>query len=118
MLTTVDAALAELEQEPDVPEGETSLELLQAIYRDKGQPLNVRVKCAVEALPHEYGRVTAAKKSRNSFADELDRALLERAIARSQSPLPLPAPMIEHEPLPASELKRPFSNYKNNYRRY
>jgi hypothetical protein len=42
MLATVDAALAELEEEPDGPEGETSLQLLQAIYRNRKQPLNVR----------------------------------------------------------------------------
>jgi hypothetical protein len=116
MLTTVDAALAELEQEPDVPEGETSLQLLQAIYRDKGQPLNVRVRCAIEALVHEFpkkGTDPGWQRDGKSFAEAL-----ERAIARSQQPVPLPAPMIEHEPLPASELKRPFSNYRNNYRRY
>ena len=54
MLTTVDAALAELEEEPHAPEGETSLQLLQAIYKDKRQPLNVRVRCAIEALQHEW----------------------------------------------------------------
>ena len=53
MLTTVHAALAELEEEPQGPEGETSLQLLQAIYRDRRQPLNVRVRCAVESLAHE-----------------------------------------------------------------
>ena len=34
MLATVEQALAELEEEPIEPEGETSLKLLQAIYRD------------------------------------------------------------------------------------
>ena len=56
MLATIDAALAELEQEPDAPDGETSLKLLQAIYKDKRQPLNVRVRCAIEALPFEVPR--------------------------------------------------------------
>jgi hypothetical protein len=45
--------------EGEGPEGKTSLELLQAIYRDRSQPLNVRVRCAVEALAHEYPRVSA-----------------------------------------------------------
>jgi hypothetical protein len=35
------------------PEGETSLQLLQNVYRNRKQPLNVRVRCAVEALAHE-----------------------------------------------------------------
>src|SRR6516165_3492782 len=90
MLTTVDAALAELEEEPLGPEGESSLQLLQTVYRDRRQPLNVRVRCAVEALAHEYPRVSAVavtSMSGQSFAEAL-----ERAIKRSEQPLPLPAP--------------------------
>jgi hypothetical protein len=106
----------ELERVDEGPEGETSLQLLQAIYRDKGQPLNVRVRCAIEALVHEYpkkGTDPGWQRDGKSFAE-----MLERAIERSKQPS-LPAPMtIEHEPLPAEELKKPFSNYKNNYRRY
>ena len=117
MLTTVDAALRELEEEPEGPEGETSLQLLQNVYRNRKQPLNVRVRCAVEALAHEYPRVSAVavtSMSGQSFAEAL-----ERAIIRSKQPVPLPAPKtIEHEPLPAEVLKKPFSNYRNNYRRY
>src|SRR6516165_6369273 len=98
MLTTVDAALAELDQEPEGPKGETSLELLQAVYRDRKQPLRLRVTCAKEALAHEYPRVSAVavtSMSGQSFAEALDRA-----ISRSQAPLPLPAPAptIEHDP--------------------
>ena len=40
-------------------EGETSLKLLQAIYKDKKQPLNVRVRCAIEALPFEVPKLSA-----------------------------------------------------------
>ena len=46
------------------PEGETSLQLLQTVYRDRKQPLNVRVRCAVEALAHEYPRVSAVAVTR------------------------------------------------------
>src|SRR6516162_3914470 len=80
------------------PPGETSLQLLQTVYRDRKQPLNVRVRCAVEALAHEYPRVSAVavtSMSGQSFAEAL-----ERAIKRSEQPLPLPAPtartVIEH----------------------
>ena len=112
-MTTVDAALAELEQEPDTPEGETSLELLQAIYRDRKQPLNVRVRCAVEALVHEYPKLSAVAHTRFDFAAELDKATaaLERAKERSaQANLPrLNGPV---EQLPASELKGPMQRLR------
>jgi hypothetical protein len=105
-------------EEPKIeegPEGETSLQLLQTVYRDRKQPLNVRVRCAVEALAHEYPRVSAvavASMSGQSFAEAL-----ERAIERSTKP---PPKVIEHEPpeLPAKDLKGPFPNYRNNYRRF
>ena len=80
----------------DGPEGETSLQLLQTVYRDRKQPLNVRVRCAVEALAHEYPRVSAVavtSMSGQSFAEALDRA-----ISRSQQPLLLNGPV---EELPA-----------------
>jgi hypothetical protein len=106
----------EMEIVEEGPEGETSLQLLQAIYRDKGQPLNVRVRCAIEALVHEYpkkGTDPGWQRDGKSFAE-----MLERAIERSKQPSLLAPNTIEHEPLPAEELKRPFSNYRNNYRRY
>ena len=101
MLATVEAALAELEEELIAPEGETSLLLLQAIYKDKKQPLNVRVRCAIEALRFEVPKFSAtaiATMDGKPFAEAL-----ERAIERSKSPVPLlngPAPE-----LPAEELK-------------
>jgi hypothetical protein len=36
-----------VEEPEDGPEGETSLQLLWAIYRNRKQPLNVRVRCAI-----------------------------------------------------------------------
>jgi hypothetical protein len=114
MLTTVDAALAELEEEPEGPEGETSLQLLQNVYRDRKQPLNVRVRCAVEALVHEYTKKGTDKGSMidGSFAERLEREL--RAIERSKQPVPLLNGPVEE--LPASELKKPF--VRSNYRRF
>jgi hypothetical protein len=97
-------------EEPEVeegPEGETSLELLQNVYRNRTQPLNVRVRCAVEALAHEYPRVSAVavtNMSGQSFAEAL-----ERAIERSKKPIPLPAKTIEHD---ASEMKRPNAQFR------
>src|SRR6516165_7980823 len=93
------------------PEGDTSLQLLQNVYRNRKQPLNVRVRCAVEALVHEYPRVSAVavtSMSGQSFAEAL-----ERAIARSKAPLALNAPVIEHEPtVSPEEMRRPFQRYR------
>jgi hypothetical protein len=109
MLATIDAALAELEQEPDAPDGETSLKLLQAIYKDKRQPLNVRVRCAIEALPFEVPKLSAtaiATMDERSFA-----AALDRCIERSKSPPPMPnAPTIEL--VDATELKKPMARFR------
>src|SRR6516165_7399368 len=89
------------------PEGETSLQLLQNVYRNRKQPLNVRVRCAVEALAHEYPRVSAVAVSHMSGNDFA--SALERAIQRSKAPLPLPSPTVEHDPpVSAEEMKRPF----------
>jgi hypothetical protein len=102
------------EKVEDGPEGETSLQLLQTVYRDRKQPLNVRVRCAVEALAHEYPRVSAVavtSMSGQSFAEALDRA-----IKRSEQPLPLPAPdapkTIEHD---ASELRGPMARLERRF---
>jgi hypothetical protein len=94
------------------PEGETSLQLLQNVYRNRKQPLNVRVRCAVEALAHEYPRVSAVAVSHMNGQDFA--SALERAIARSKSPLALnPPAVIEHEPpVSPDEMKRPFQRYR------
>jgi hypothetical protein len=96
----------------DGPEGETSLQLMQNVYRNRKLPLTVRVRCAVEAAPYENPRVSAVavtSMSSQSFAEALDRA-----ISRSKGPLLLNSP----PELPAEELKGPFPNYRNNLRRF
>ena len=116
MVDAVDEVLNRIEQQKveEGPEGETSLQLLQTVYRDRKQPLNVRVRCAVEALAHEYPRVSAVavtSMSGQSFAEAL-----ERAIKRSEQPLPLPAPtartVIEHDP---DEMKGPFTRLDRRF---
>jgi hypothetical protein len=89
----------------------TSLKYLQSIYRDENQATNVRIRCAVEALPYENPRVSAvtiATMDGKTFAEAL-----ERCIERSNSPVPrLNGPV---EPLPAGEYKKPFP--RRSYRR-
>jgi hypothetical protein len=75
----------EVPEEPIVPEGETSLKLLQAIYKDKKQPLNVRVRCAIEALPFEVPKLSAtaiATMDGKTFAQALDRAIERSKVRR------------------------------------
>jgi len=78
----------------------------------KSQHLARARELGVEALVHEYPRVSAVavtSMSGQSFAEAL-----ERAIQRSKAPLALDPPaVIEHEPLvEPSEMKRPFSRYR------
>ena len=104
MADELDTIFAEIEDEP---EGETSLKLLQTVYRDRKQPLNVRVRCAIGALAHEYPKVSAVQVSHMNGQDFA--SALERAIQRSKSSLPLPAPTIEHDP---AELKKSNARYR------
>jgi hypothetical protein len=73
-------------------------------------PLNVRVRCAIEALAFENPKLSAMAVTRmdgKSFAEQL-----ERAIERSQKPLPPPK---LSEPLSASELKKPMARLQRRF---
>jgi hypothetical protein len=109
MLATVDGALAELEEEEELVElapGEVSLDFLQRIYRSTQQPMSLRMRAAIEALPEvpKLSATAIATMDGKSFAEAL-----ERCIERSHSPPRLNGPT---EPLPPEELKRPMSRYR------
>jgi hypothetical protein len=54
----------------------TSLDLLRAIYRCPTANLQMRIRCAVAALPHEHPRLmVTAQVNEQSFAEILDRRL-------------------------------------------
>jgi hypothetical protein len=99
----------------DTPEERTAaLEYLQGIYNDATQSTSTRMRAAIESLPYETPKLSAtaiATLDGKTFAEAL-----ERAIERSKGPVMLNGPTIEHEPLPASELKKPF--VRSNYRRF
>ena len=117
MVDAVNEVLNRIEQqkvEPELPEGITALPLLQMAYRGQVKLTAQQARCAIEALPYEMPKLSAtaiATMDGQTFAEAL-----ERCIERSKGP-----PMLNGGPvveLPAEELKRPFSNYRNNYRRY
>jgi hypothetical protein len=86
MADTINAVLDRIETQQrdlDRVEGETALELLQAVYRDQRQPLPVRIRCATEALPYENPKLSAVAvgyMSADSFAARLDKAIARSGV--------------------------------------
>ncbi|WP_438279113.1 hypothetical protein [Nitrobacter sp.] len=68
----------------DIGPSRTSLDFLQAVYRDPCQPISRRMRAAVAALPFEHPKlaVTATLGPNSGFA-----ARLETAIKRSRGDL-------------------------------
>jgi hypothetical protein len=78
----------------EFPANGTSLDLLQAIYRNPEMPLHTRMRAASMCLPHEHPRLGITFQTTN----ETDFArLLDERIARHQSKVIEP-PQIEHQP--------------------
>jgi hypothetical protein len=106
---SMDGVFAEIAEELiELAPGEISLDLLRRVYRSTQQPMSLRMRAAIEALPFEVPKLSAtaiATLDGKSFAEAL-----ERCIERSTSPVPrLNGPVQE---LPASELKKPMSRYR------
>jgi hypothetical protein len=95
------------------PEGEIkALGYLQSIYRDPMEATPTRMRAAIECLPFENPKLSATAIA--AFDGQTFAEALERCIERSKGPPRLNGPV---EELPAEKLKKPFSNYRNNYRR-
>jgi hypothetical protein len=69
----------ELELSPNA----TSLEFLQACYRNSALPLSTRMRAAVAALQFEHPKLSAAAVVHDdgTFAQRLEKALLRSALA-------------------------------------
>ena len=92
----------------------TPLHFLEAVYCNPNLPLATRLRAAIEAAPYRHPKLSAA--AIGHFEGKTFAEALERCIERSKQPVPMlngPSPE-----LPAEELKKSFSNYRNNYRRY
>ena len=86
---------AEIEELIELAPGEISLDLLRRVYRSTQQPMNLRMRAAIEALPFEVPKLSAtaiATMDGKTFAEAL-----ERCIERSSSPPRLNGPV---QPLP------------------
>ena len=106
MLDQIGAEIAE--EIIELAPGEISLDLLRRIYRSTQQPMSLRMRAAIEALPFEVPKLSAtaiATMDGQTFAQALDRA-----IERSRSPTPLLNGPVE--PLPPSELKKPMQTFR------
>jgi hypothetical protein len=55
----------------------TSLELRQAVYKDPGQPLSMRPRAALGAIPFEHPRLTLTAQL-NGTADRIETELKAR----------------------------------------
>jgi hypothetical protein len=101
----------------------TSLDLLQAIYRDPTQPIQRRMKAAAEALPFEHPKLgTIAQLRENELAEQLMRALqASQQVIEGRKMMKV----IEHvpqqvsEPDAVSDHSKPFAqNSKHRFRRF
>jgi hypothetical protein len=79
-MTELDAILDKINEEAaqSALDGETALELLQAVYRNKRAPLSVRMRAATIAIQYESPRlaVTGVLRDDAGFAAQLERALI------------------------------------------
>ena len=59
-----------------LPEGATSLDLLQHVYRNPSLPLPTRMRAATAALPHEHPKLAVTTVVNvGDFADQLEKAI-------------------------------------------
>jgi hypothetical protein len=102
-------------QDEVIPDNIPLMELADRVVRGKLKLSPPQQRMLIEMLPYIAPKLSAtaiATMDGKTFAEAL-----ERAIERSKGPVMLNSPKTI-EQLPAEELKKPFSNYRNNYRRF
>ena len=83
--------------EIEIKQEATSLDLLQAVYRNPDVPLSVRMRAAGMAIPYEFPKlsVVASVNDPAAFAERLERAIQRsgvRPLMIEHAPQPKPAP--------------------------
>jgi len=128
-MTDLDAILDRIEEKQKV-EGQillstngTSLDFLQAIYRDPNQPIQRRMRAASAALPFEHAKLGAVAlvTPGGDFADRLTRALeMSRQVKAEQAMKVIEAPKpVETTPEPPPDHSKPFAHdNKSRWRRF
>jgi hypothetical protein len=61
-----------VEDEVPLPEGATSLDFMQAVYRDPAQPTTRRMRAAVAALPFEHPKLSVNANIDTNFAARME----------------------------------------------
>jgi hypothetical protein len=104
------------EDEIELPEGATSLDLMQAIYRNSAQPMTRRIRAALIAIAYEHPKLSVNANVDNHFASRMEE--IARASGRScvidakarydtSAPLKIEPPPIQTDPA-AGGFKRRF----------
>jgi hypothetical protein len=121
-MTDLDALLDRIEEKQKV-EGQiqlstsaTSLDFLQAIYRDPNQPIQRRMRAAMAALPFEKPKLAAVMQvGSGDLAERLEQArtAYEKVIEHR------PAQVIEAKQVELPDHSKPFAHdSKSRWRRF
>jgi hypothetical protein len=74
-------------QEPLGPEAQTSLDLLQAIYRSPYEPIHRRMRAAIAALPFEHPKLAVVAHAHGGGIGDRLEAAMRRVRAGRQGTL-------------------------------
>jgi hypothetical protein len=111
-LTDLNVRYAEEGESGAIPDDIPLQAIADEVVRGKRTLSRDQMRLLIELLPYYLTKLKATANFNFNFADQLEKEL--RAIERSKQPLPLPPPVIDHEPaqLSAEELKKPFQRYR------
>src|SRR5262249_48219123 len=105
-------------QDEVIPDDIPLMELADKVVRGKLKLSPPQQRMLIEMLPYIAPKLSAtaiASMDGQSFAEALDRCIERSGIK------PLPPPKVIEatvEQIPAETMKKPFPQYRNNFRRY